>query len=201
VKPARLLRRGIPPPKLETVFARKRPGFNRRGIFLPRPCAGRGCGISRTCRQPITNKKSAEQTLDAYRRLGSMNSILNRAPARAGSTPPRDRPANLSPEAALAIARDRFYNLCSTGILGRKFAGPLVDLADLDKALAFLRQCRKTKKPNTHSADLACEIGVSVGAVIAAATALNFTVQSWMFVPNAMIGVNRVDVRKHATRR
>jgi hypothetical protein len=126
---------------------------------------------------------------------------LHHESAQAATAISRD----LSSEAALAVARDRFQNLCSTGILGRKFTGPAVDLADLAKALAFLRQCRKTKQPTVHTVDLVAAIGVSLGAVIAAATALGFGVHSFygplIYAPNALVAVSRVDVRKLATRR
>jgi hypothetical protein len=129
---------------------------------------------------------------------------LHHESAQAATAISRDRFANtdITVQEALATARERFPNLSSNGILGRKFTGPPICLTDIDKALTFLRGCRRTIKPNIHSVDLACDIGVSIGAVIAAATALNFTVQSWMFVPNAMIGVNKFDLRQAvATRR
>jgi hypothetical protein len=105
--------------------------------------------------------------------------------------------------AALMLARERFPNLCANGILGRKFTGPPVDPGHVTTALAFLSQCRKTKIPTVHSFDLRREIGdVSLGAVIAAATALNFDVRSWYgptaFPPHALIGVSQRDVRRVA---
>jgi hypothetical protein len=108
----------------------------------------------------------------------------------------------MSAERGLAIARERFPNLCSAGILGKRATGLPVDLWHVDKALSFLAQCRKSKIPAVHSHDLCGEIGVSVGAVICAAHALGFDVRGWMgsrqFFPGAMIGVNARDVEKSA---
>jgi hypothetical protein len=108
----------------------------------------------------------------------------------------------ISAEAALAIARERFSNLGSAGILGsKKPAGTTIDLAHVERALAFLARCRKSKIPNVHSHDLRAAIGgVSQGAVIVAAHALGFPVHSWLgtrtFAPGALIGVNATDVRR-----
>jgi hypothetical protein len=110
--------------------------------------------------------------------------------------------AQVTAEQALVIARERFSNLCGTGILGKKRTGPPIDPAHVTIALAFLAQCRKSKVPAMHSHDLCGEIGVSVGALICAAHALGFDVRGWigtrMFFPGAMIGVNSIDVRRIA---
>jgi hypothetical protein len=102
---------------------------------------------------------------------------------------------------AVVIANKRFSNLASTGILGsKKPAGPPIDLNHVSIALRFLAQCRKSKVPAIHSHDLSGNIGVSVGAVIVAAHALQFDARGWMgtrmFFPGAMIGVNAADVRR-----
>jgi hypothetical protein len=106
----------------------------------------------------------------------------------------------MSAERALAIARERFPNLCSAGILGKRATGLPVGLWHIDKALSFLAQCRKSKIPAVHSHDLCGAIGVSVGAAISAAHALGFDVRGWMgsreFFPGAMIGVNAADVAR-----
>jgi hypothetical protein len=106
---------------------------------------------------------------------------------------------SMTPQQALVIARKRFSNLTATGILGSKHSGPPIDLNHVVIALKFLAQCRKTKVPAVHSFDLRQAIGgVSVGATIAAAIALGFSVQSWrgsmVFAPHAMIGVNAKDI-------
>jgi hypothetical protein len=109
----------------------------------------------------------------------------------------------LSAQGALDIARQQFGNLSCPGILGRKISGPPVDLADIDRALQFLSQCRKTKVPTMHSHDL-CRLlgGVQPGAVIAAAIALGFETRAWYgvkcFVPHALVNVSRRDVRRVA---
>jgi hypothetical protein len=106
----------------------------------------------------------------------------------------------LSPEVALQIARERFPNLSSGGILPKLVAGMPVNLSDLADALAFLAQCRKTDRPTEmmHSFDLRRAVDVSVGALIAAATALKFEIHSWFgvtgYAPHAMIAVNAADV-------
>jgi hypothetical protein len=110
----------------------------------------------------------------------------------------------LTADQALEIARERFSNLCSEGILSRKAIGTPIDLDDLAIALAFFRQCRPTKVPNMHSLDLRRLIGgqISVGAIIAAAIALKFDVRSWYglreFGVHALIGVSQIDVRRLA---
>jgi hypothetical protein len=109
----------------------------------------------------------------------------------------------ISAEMALTIARQRFPNLCSAGILGKRATGAPIDLAHVTIALAFLSQCRKSKVPNCHSFDLRRAIGnVSLGSVIAAAVALGFPLVSWAgvtsFAPHAMIGVNSADVAQIA---
>jgi hypothetical protein len=106
----------------------------------------------------------------------------------------------ISAAQALALARARFSNLASTGILGAKQSGPPIDLGHIDRALAFLAACRKSKTPAVHSHDLRQAIGnVSLGAVIAACVGLGFDVRSWLgtrtFAPHAMIAVNARDIR------
>jgi hypothetical protein len=106
----------------------------------------------------------------------------------------------ISPGQALEIARQRFPNLSRGGILPKRVAGMPCNLSDIDDALTFLRQCRKTEMPNMHSFDLRRAVDVSVGAIIVAATALGFDVRSWMditsFSPHAMIAVNADDVAR-----
>jgi hypothetical protein len=101
---------------------------------------------------------------------------------------------------AVAIARTRFANLCGEGILPRNVVGTPFDLDDVEAALAFLSQCRKTEAPTIHSVDLRRAIGGQLGATIAAASALGFGVYNWygtmMFGAHAKIGVNRFDVRR-----
>jgi hypothetical protein len=131
---------------------------------------------------------------------------LHHESAQAATAISRDGFSNLSSEAALAIAGERFGNLSSIGIRGSKqSAGPPIDLADIDRAMAFLRGCRKTKQPSVHTADLVAAIGVSTGAAIASAVALGFGVHSFygplIYAPNALIAVSKVDVRKLANRR
>jgi hypothetical protein len=109
----------------------------------------------------------------------------------------------ISAREALAIARERFPNLASTGILGAKQSGPPIDLNHVEIALRFLMRCRKSKVPSVHSFDLRQAIGnVSIGATIAAAIALGFSVHSWLgvtdYAPHAMVGVNAADVRRVA---
>lgn len=108
----------------------------------------------------------------------------------------------MTPVQAMVIARQRFPNLASTGILERRSTGPPIDPAHVTIALRFLMRCRKSKVPAVHSHDLCGEIGVSVGAVICAAHALGFDVRGWMgtrqFFPGAMVGVNARDVRRLA---
>jgi hypothetical protein len=104
--------------------------------------------------------------------------------------------ATLTAERALSIALRRFPNLCRTGILGRRFTGPPIDLDHVETALSFLAQCRKSKVPNCHSFDLRRQIGgVSVGSVIAACVALDFQVCSWSgvtdYMPHALVNVDR----------
>ena len=99
-----------------------------------------------------------------------------------------------------AVTPARFHNLRANGILPRSATGLPIDPVDIAKAAAFLSRCRKTKRPNIHSFDLRRAIGVSLGAVIAAAVALGFEVRGWYgimeFYPHAMLGVNRRDIRK-----
>ena len=115
---------------------------------------------------------------------------------------------------ALAIARERFPNLCAGGILPKRAIGEPVDLDDIAAALTFLDRCRRTKVPRVHSFDLRRLIsnwnhgsnltvaGVQLGAVIAAAVALGFEVQNWhgvtCYAPHAMIGVSRVDTQRQS---
>jgi hypothetical protein len=112
-------------------------------------------------------------------------------------------PVTISAEQALALSRDRFPNLASTGILGRSSMGPPIDPDHVTIALMFLAWCRKTKIPRMHSSDLRRRIGdVSLGAVIAAAVGLNFEVRSWSgvtdYAPHALMNVNPSDVRRMA---
>jgi hypothetical protein len=109
--------------------------------------------------------------------------------------------ATLTAERALSIALRRFPNLCRTGILGRRFTGPPIDLDHVETALSFLAQCRKSKIPNCHSFDLRRQIGgVSVGSVIVAAVALGFSVDTWQgtvdYMPHCLIGVDPRDVER-----
>lgn len=123
--------------------------------------------------------------------------------------------AGLSAADALMIARRRFPNLFCGGILTRHTAhtGIPVDLAEINIALAFLGQCRRSRTPRVHSFDLRRAIArwsedgtgdgardVQLGATIAAATALGFPVHSWRgvttFAPHAIIGVNANDVKR-----
>jgi hypothetical protein len=109
----------------------------------------------------------------------------------------------LTAEEALEIARERFPNLSCQGILPKRAVGDPVDLADIEVALKFLSQCRRTAIPKFHSFDLRRMIGdVQIGAVIAAAVALGFDVRAWYgtaeFLPHAVIGVNANDVRRVA---
>jgi hypothetical protein len=130
-------------------------------------------------------------------------------PAKRDSLPEpelRDRFVNLTAQEALANAGERFGNLSSIGIRGSKQpAGPPILIGDIDRAMAFLRQCRKTKQPTVHTVDLVDAIGTSLGAVIVAATALGFGVHSFygplIYAPHALIAVSKVDVRRLATRR
>jgi hypothetical protein len=108
---------------------------------------------------------------------------------------------SMSAEQALVIANKRFSNLASTGILGRRCTGPPIDLWQISKAMTVLAACRRSKSPRVHSYDLRAAIGaVSVGAVIAAAVALDFDVRSWLgdttFAPHALIGVNADDIAR-----
>jgi hypothetical protein len=110
-------------------------------------------------------------------------------------------PTAIDPAAAIATARrDRFPNLCETGILGRRHTGPPINPAHVVTALAFLSRCRRTRRPNVHTCDLQRHVGVSPGAIIAAGHALSFEIRSWYgvraFSPHALMGVNRSDIRK-----
>jgi hypothetical protein len=108
----------------------------------------------------------------------------------------------ITAEQALVIARERFLNLSCQGILPCKAVGTPVDLADIDAALAFLSQCRRTRIPAMHTFDLRRVIDAQVGAVITAAIALGFDTHSWYkittFAPHALIAVNERDVRRVA---
>jgi hypothetical protein len=113
-----------------------------------------------------------------------------------------NQPKLISAGEALALARERFPHLAASGILGRRSTGPPIDPAHVERALAFLAQCRKSNAPAVHSFDLRAAIGnVSVGATIAAAIALGFSVHSWLgiadYAPHVMVGVNRGDVARH----
>jgi hypothetical protein len=208
VTPADCFTRYPTAPNSKTAFARNAPALTAGVFFCLDHARGKGAEFPALVVSQLQTKKAPSRPLDAYRRLGSMNTILDRVPAQAGSTPPRDRfvTADLTAQEALAIAGDRFGNLSSIGIRGSKQpAGPPIDLADIDRAMAFLRQCRKTKQPNTHTVDLVAAIGASLGAVIAAATALGFGVHSFygplIYAPNALVAVSKVDVRRLANRR
>jgi hypothetical protein len=118
-------------------------------------------------------------------------------------SPPIAAQAVISPEHALMLARQRFPNLCSAGILGRKAIGQPVDLEHVSTALSFLAGCRKSKFANCHSFDLRRRIGgVSLGAVIAAAVGLGFSIDTWQgtvdFLPHCLIGVDPRDVERMA---
>jgi hypothetical protein len=112
--------------------------------------------------------------------------------------------AVLSGREALEIARERFPNLCCGGILPRKAIGEPVDLDDIEVALEFLSQCRRTLVPRYHTFDLRRAIpgDVRLGAVICAATALGFDVRRFYgnveFGVHAMIAVNANDVKRVA---
>jgi hypothetical protein len=115
-----------------------------------------------------------------------------------------DGSGTLSGREALEIARERFPNLCCTGILPRKAVGEPVDLDDIEIALLFLGQCRRAKTPTVHSFDLRSAIGGQLGAVIAASVAQGFATHSWLgvttFAPHALIAVNQGDVRRQMTK-
>ena len=123
---------------------------------------------------------------------------------RKPSVSPRSQAAQ--GRSALALAADRFSNLCREGILPKKRVGEAMDPADVSLAASFLAQCRPTKTPSVHSADLRRVISrwsgrdVSAGSVIAAAVASGFDVAGWYgimeFYPNALIGVNSRDCAK-----
>jgi len=112
----------------------------------------------------------------------------------------RTKPKLISAGAALAMAREVFPNLAAIGILGSKRTGQPINPAHVEIALAFLAPCRKSKKPAVHSHDLRQAIGngVTQGSVIAACLGLGFDCRSWMgtqmFVPGAMMNVNKADV-------
>jgi hypothetical protein len=118
------------------------------------------------------------------------------------STEPQRAAQVMTADEALIIARERFPNMCCGGILPRKAVGTPVDLDDIDVALAFLSQCRRTRIPAMHTFDLRRVIDAQVGAVIAAAVALGFDTHSWYkittFAPHALIAVNANDVRRVA---
>jgi hypothetical protein len=104
---------------------------------------------------------------------------------------------------ALLIARERFPNLCCSGILSRKAVGKPVDIGDVEIALMILRQCRPAKAPGMHTFDMRKLINVQHGALIAAATALGFDVHSCYgtrtYAPHALISINQGDVRRQMT--
>jgi hypothetical protein len=108
----------------------------------------------------------------------------------------------LSGAQALEIARARFPYLGAGGFLPRKVAPQPIDPGEIETAMMFLRQCRRTKTPRVHSHDLRRLIGVRLGAVIAAATALGFGVHSWFgtktFAPHVLIAVNGADAARIA---
>lgn len=108
----------------------------------------------------------------------------------------------LSGRKALVIAQERFPHLGAGGLLPRKVAPQPINPGEIETALAFLRQCRRTKTPRVHSFDLQRLVGVQLGAVIAAAFALGFDVHTWLgvtsFAPHAMIAVNGADAKRAA---
>jgi hypothetical protein len=129
--------------------------------------------------------------------------------------------AILSASEAVAIARKRFANLCGEGILSRNGLAPFpwnhgttyisaaayptvpgtpIDLDDVEAALAFLRQCRKTEVAIVNGFELRRAIGGQLGATIAAASALGFDVCNYYggmsFGAHARIAVNRIDVQR-----
>jgi hypothetical protein len=119
----------------------------------------------------------------------------------AAPSSPDEPAAPVTPETAIAAARrDRFPNLCSTGILGTRYTGQPINPDHVATALAFLGRCRRTKRPNFHTYDLQRHIGVGVGAIIAAGVGLGFEVRGLyggrMFYPHALMGVNKSDVGK-----
>jgi hypothetical protein len=108
----------------------------------------------------------------------------------------------LSGREAFVIALERFPYLGAGGLLPRKVAPQPVDPGEIETAMAFLRQCRRTKTPRFHSFDLQRLIGVQLGAVIAASVALGFETRNWLgvttFGAHVMIAVNRVDAARVA---
>jgi hypothetical protein len=129
----------------------------------------------------------------------------------------------LSGREAVAIARTRFANLCGEGMLSRNGLTPFpwnhgkhhsaatdyptvlgtpLDLDDVEAALAFLSQCRKTDAAIVNVFELRRAIGGQLGATIAAASALGFDVCNYYgglsFGAHAKIAVNRVDVQRLA---
>lgn len=116
------------------------------------------------------------------------------------------RPADF----VIADARRRFRYLSADGLTPRPVKGGPVpkEIApgDIAVALQFLAHCRHSKKPGVHTADIQVAVWrrfsreISIGAVIAAALALSFDVQSTFgcrgFHPHALISVRRYDVRE-----
>jgi hypothetical protein len=116
-------------------------------------------------------------------------------------TDPVPAQAVISPERALFIARRRYPSLYAGGILGRRCTGRPIDLSHVAQAVTVLAACRKTVIPAVHSFDLRAAIGgVTLGATIAAAVALDFSVDTWQgtvdFLPHCLIGVDARDVER-----
>jgi hypothetical protein len=108
----------------------------------------------------------------------------------------------LSGREALVIAQERFPNLGSAGILPPNKFRQSIDPGEIETAMVFLRQCRRTKTPRVHSFDLQRLINVRVGAIIAASVALGFETRNWLgvttFGAHAMIAVNAADAKRAA---
>jgi hypothetical protein len=115
-------------------------------------------------------------------------------------------PSQVLPKAveALALACERFPNLCASGILPRRVTGSPINPTEVSIALSFLGRCRHTTRPTVHSVDLCRHVRVSAGAIIAAAVTLGFTVRGWYgvtaYYPHAVMNVNRLDIRKARAR-
>jgi hypothetical protein len=116
---------------------------------------------------------------------------------------PATAQATLTGREALVIALERFPYLGADGLLPRKSVRQPVDPREIERAMTFLRQCRRTKTPRVHSFDLQRLIGVQLGALIAAAVALGFATHSWFgiktFAPHVLIAVNLADTARVAS--
>lgn len=108
---------------------------------------------------------------------------------------------------AIAIARDRFKLLCAQGTHPPKSMAPTpVDAGQVELVMTILQRVGKTKTPKVFAVDIARDAAaatgrkVSVGAVIAAAVALNFGVRSWRgvssFAPDAATDISLLDLRR-----